>query len=485
MLDKMISVSPPLKGEAPDSKFADSKTLRETSKSDYKKDFEKALNRRLDLKKRDLAEKKEAEPRNNELRAYAKEGKKVRKDDKEDKSLGGTKKKVTEVDDKMISNFMASIENKVEIPDSKIEDLAEIEIGATSSKNSLAHSDELMKADILAGPELTKIAQLSDDLMAEKSNQIQDSKNLETNFEAELKAAVGYTTEPEAQKSNQDLLGKLKAFENDKSLQPIKSQNFEQNVLSRLQNEQAFKINQVAEANVSSDGAGGSSTQQQDSSPLKDLKSDLADMNQLHQAAGQSHGDFRSQVAGTTATRGLSSEQMIENRETNINEIMNQAQYLVKKGGGEVTVKMSPEGLGEVHLKVVLQDGKLNVDIQTQNKDAKKLIEESLSDLKSGLAAQRLSVEHVKIDTVNATNADNNMQFQSNLNQGGSEGQMREFWNDFQSNMNNQSGRKSLYGDSNNESRGLSRNSSSAAANATGALRTYGGTKGSTVNRVA
>ncbi len=203
----------------------------------------------------------------------------------------------------------------------------------------------------------------------------------------------------------------------------------------------------------------------------------------MHLASGQLQNDFKAHIAGA-ATSELSINKLENNREANINDVINQAQYLVKKGGGEVTVKMSPEGMGEVHLKVMLQDGKLNVEMQTQDKNVKKLIEESLSDLKSGLAAHRLSLEHVKVDTVNATNADNNMQFQSNLNQGGSERRAQEQWNDFQQNMNNQSGKKSSYNDSTSASN-VSENKSNRVAPLASAIRTYGGTKGATVNRVA
>ena len=146
---------------------------------------------------------------------------------------------------------------------------------------------------------------------------------------------------------------------------------------------------------------------------------------------------------------------------------------------------MNPDGMGEVHLKVLFQDGKLNIEMQTQNKDVKKLIEDSLSELKSGLAAHRLSLEHVKIDTVSATNADNNTQFQSNLNHGGSQEQARDLWKDYQGNMNNQSGKKSSYAETARSSNGSAIISAAPAASAASSLRTYGGTKGASINRVA
>ena len=205
----------------------------------------------------------------------------------------------------------------------------------------------------------------------------------------------------------------------------------------------------------------------------------------MHQSAGQSHSAFKNhlEASGGAAAAVQSDAQLESNRETNINEIMNKAQYLVKKGGGEVTVKMSPEGMGEVQLKVILQNGKLNVEMQTADKNVKKLIEESLSDLKSGLAAHRLSLEHVKIDTVNATNTDNSAQLQSNLHQGGSENRSRDLWQETQNQMDQRSNQRSGFDSARNSSVAAPVNTSTVSQ--AQALRTYGGTKGATINRVA
>lgn len=87
--------------------------------------------------------------------------------------------------------------------------------------------------------------------------------------------------------------------------------------------------------------------------------------------------------------------------------VFNQAQYLVKKGGGEVSVEMTPDGLGKVHLRMMVENGNVQLELSTQNQSTKKLIEEHISDLKSSLAAHQMNVEHVKINTVVETNTDN------------------------------------------------------------------------------
>lgn len=503
MLDKMISVSPPQKGETLDAKLADSKKFRDASGSEYRNEFEKALQKKLDLKleqrKADLAEKKDAERRQQELRA----------DKNDKKSLGGTKKRVTEEDDKKtVSNVMASNESKVETPESRTDAPAKVETvipqnteakaGHVPSEKAVAASlaaalqapaaeiaaesqsplQALPVADAASQSELSQLmveseqATLAPDTAAKAQN---------LSFEAELGAAVDFEADTASQLESQSLLQRMKVFESETQAVTPKAQKFEQDILSQLQKEQSFNVSAVPNKETAGQGMGSF---EQSGSELKDMKSEPNLTNNLHQAAGQSHGDFKNHLQSVSATPDLNAgSRTEESREANIDEIMSQARYLVKKGGGEVTVKMSPEGMGEVQLKVLLQDGKLNVEMQTQDKNVKKLIEESLSDLKSGLAAHRLSLEHVKIDTVNATNADNNTQFQSNLNQGHSQGQAREFWNDFQGNMNNPSRRSSNPAE--NSSSGPSARSISAGASAAQTLRTYGGTKGATINRVA
>ncbi len=85
--------------------------------------------------------------------------------------------------------------------------------------------------------------------------------------------------------------------------------------------------------------------------------------------------------------------------EANINEILNQAQFVAKRGGGEVKVILYPEGLGEVNLKVNVKDGQVNVQMLTQSVEAKKLLETQLGDLRTQLVAQKINVDQIKVET--------------------------------------------------------------------------------------
>lgn len=132
----------------------------------------------------------------------------------------------------------------------------------------------------------------------------------------------------------------------------------------------------------------------------------------------------------------------------NIQNVMQQAQYLVKNGGGEMKVKMTPEGLGEIELIVQLKEGRVQLHMATENKETKKMLESSISDLKESLSQQKISLDSVKIDSVVRTNVENqtNSQTQSgpNQNQNQENRDTRQFWNQFQENFGGRSQRDAL-----------------------------------------
>ncbi len=484
MFNQSIGVSPPPKGKAQDSKVDLKKDFNETSKGQYKSDFEKALKEKLAVKQK---EKKEAE-QNEHLEAKLKKpDKELKAEEKDKKSSGGTKKKMTEkCDDQMISNNMASIENEVEIPESKI-DLAQI----------LENHDELeiVKLDQpQKGIDLKAFDLPAQDLAAASLEKLTDVNNQLTieqtqakayTFEKELSDQVGYQSEADSSKpslASSELVQKMKSFEVEKNLTADKAQAFEKSVLDQLQKIQSTQVEGAAQAKTSDKG--DQQTQGDDFSQ-KNLKSDQMNSADLMHA-GQSHGDFKAQLGAAPMNPAAELSHMNrleENHDQNVREIMNQAKYLVTQGGGEMSVKMSPDGLAEVQLKVVLLDGKVNIEMHTQDKAVKKLIEDSLSELKSGLAAQHLSIEHVKINSVSATNTDNSAQFQSNWNQSSSENKQREFWNQVQDSISQNNSRHANY----SSVSGVARPSSvyQPVATTSSSPRTYGGTKGSQINRVA
>jgi flagellar hook-length control protein FliK len=85
--------------------------------------------------------------------------------------------------------------------------------------------------------------------------------------------------------------------------------------------------------------------------------------------------------------------------EANIQEIIRQASVIAKKGGGEMKLELRPEGMGQVNLRVSVQEGQVNVQMVTESNEAKRMLEGSLHDLKSGLSAHKLQLEALRIDS--------------------------------------------------------------------------------------
>lgn len=98
-------------------------------------------------------------------------------------------------------------------------------------------------------------------------------------------------------------------------------------------------------------------------------------------------GDFSTQMQPTEAEHAK-----------NVRDVIEQTQFLMKKGGGEAKVILNPEGMGQINLKVVTEGDQVSVDMITESAEAKKLIEKGLGDLKATLSSHKLNVENVKVD---------------------------------------------------------------------------------------
>ena len=83
-------------------------------------------------------------------------------------------------------------------------------------------------------------------------------------------------------------------------------------------------------------------------------------------------------------------------------DFVQQAHVMMKDGGGEMQVVLTPEGLGEVAMKVSVKDGKVNVEMVTQSDEAKKVLESTFHALRDGLSTHHLNLETIKIDTASS-----------------------------------------------------------------------------------
>jgi len=75
------------------------------------------------------------------------------------------------------------------------------------------------------------------------------------------------------------------------------------------------------------------------------------------------------------------------------------------QGGGEIRVKLHPENLGELHLRIVTDGKQVGLHVQATDDKARKILEESLSDLKESLSKHQLSLGQVDFSVGQAQGA--------------------------------------------------------------------------------
>ncbi|MGE3759085.1 MAG: flagellar hook-length control protein FliK, partial [Pseudobdellovibrionaceae bacterium] len=155
----------------------------------------------------------------------------------------------------------------------------------------------------------------------------------------------------------------------------------------------------------------GSSLEDSDLKSLSDPSSSKeGDPFAVSKDAGQVdplRGNAKSLAAGGAAGAMLGARH--GQNDPNVQALMNRAQILIRDGGGEMKVTMTPEGMGTVDLKVVVENGKVNVEMLADSPHAKKLIESASNDLKSHLIESKLDVGAIKVDLASrsSTNLDN------------------------------------------------------------------------------
>ncbi len=75
---------------------------------------------------------------------------------------------------------------------------------------------------------------------------------------------------------------------------------------------------------------------------------------------------------------------------------------LTAQGGGEMRIRLKPENLGELHVRVVTSGKDVGLQIQASDEGARRVIEESMSYLRDSLATQNLSLGSVDVTVAKA-----------------------------------------------------------------------------------
>jgi len=130
-----------------------------------------------------------------------------------------------------------------------------------------------------------------------------------------------------------------------------------------------------------------------------------ASANSSAQVAANDFAPAKNELPGQVAVGGgVATGELKAGNDTKqeaIRSIVNQAQMLAQKGGGEIRMSLKPDHLGEIQLKVAMEGNRVNVQMTTERGEVKKLIEQSANDLRHGLAGHNLSMDKLDVSVGN------------------------------------------------------------------------------------
>ncbi len=148
---------------------------------------------------------------------------------------------------------------------------------------------------------------------------------------------------------------------------------------------------------------------------LKEKKAKLPDtLGLIHPQTGKNEGsNVLPFSAGMTAMKmdgSVVAGSMSQNR-LNSESIGGIAQSIRQLGnGGEVRIRLKPDHLGELHLKVMTggkSGSEVGLQIHASDDQAKKILEESLGSLRESLASQNLSLTNVDVQVAQPSSSAN------------------------------------------------------------------------------
>lgn len=127
-------------------------------------------------------------------------------------------------------------------------------------------------------------------------------------------------------------------------------------------------------------------------------KGDDSKANMQNQLNTNAQPEVKNQKLHGPETFVVGLEPKAHEQKANLEKISEQTHLLIEKGGGEMKVRLQPEGLGELHIKVAIHEGRVQVEMMADSDHSKKILEKGLADLKSNLASHKIEVGQVKVD---------------------------------------------------------------------------------------
>lgn len=319
----------------------------------------------------------------------------------------------------------------------QVERRATIRKNAESSKQALHNKTQEQKGIEKAGPANTSAASKAAPVMTEIKTQMPNAQQ-QSDVAVDAVVAENVASTVDLSVAQMDALKKMQVAQLDQaaqfsqdggllSLEGMTLVNPEAVQVPMLQQNTETSSVITTEASAAMGAIAGLDNKALDSDAkgsegdLSDLQSNsLSDSLQSAQQTGGKDKDvsFESIMKATTAAPTDAA------RESNVNNMIQSARTLLREGGGEMKMILTPEGLGTVDLKINVQGNEVNIEIMAQDQNIKKMFEDGIADIRGALEIQNLKIDNFKVDVsqrADLANADQQQQDTAN----------REFARDF------------------------------------------------------
>lgn len=188
----------------------------------------------------------------------------------------------------------------------------------------------------------------------------------------------------------------------------------------------AERIAVVAEARQQSDAkqSGTNDSTQQDQGALKansqavqsqttqnltpTAQTTAANINVAASAPAPITGEAQVTSASPTAQAAPSTQtQDASNTQLNTARIARGLQNAVQQKGGAVTLRLTPPEMGMVRIQLQMQSGTVNAQFHAETESTRTLLSQQMSQLRSSLEQQGLTVDRLGVQTMNQTSGSN------------------------------------------------------------------------------
>lgn len=156
-----------------------------------------------------------------------------------------------------------------------------------------------------------------------------------------------------------------------------------------------ISIKPVSQSTTASEVKGNMTSQQMEATATEEVagKADsISEQNPL--TAGQ----LALRAGTTTPVKPMAQPVPVEQFAKEMNNlIVNKLEFVKLHGFTEARISLNPEHLGQVDIKISMQNGLLVAQFMTRNSDARELLDQQMSQLRSALQGQGLQVEKIEV----------------------------------------------------------------------------------------